>query len=273
MSSEYKKSSSHNSAKQSGSQQSSEHSRKVTIKKPDAANHSRSEALKGSLNGVTARPKALAIKLDPRAKLRKKLLDALCEAAKPLDDAELGRLTEIDLAAEQDLVRWLQNHDKVIHNDGKYTYKPEHDIANKQQLLQFLKRAPEGTVFDTIKDTYKSILKDIDSLQKEGKIYVVHNLDMKTNILYPVDDSLEHLKVDDDLVKLWHSVKVPINPTELQAAIKAANIKTADFAPVRKRITLNQASKPKAKKYRQQRVVTNVHLPELHQGPQPDQID
>jgi DNA-binding transcriptional ArsR family regulator len=241
----------------------------------EPAKDTKADALKGSLTGITVARRTTTIKLDVnRAQLRKKLLDALKEATQPLTLAELSEKIEVNLEAEPRIVSWLQTAERVLYEAGRYSYKPQHEIRDREQLLQFLRRTPEGTGFNDIKDSYRTVGEDVQALKEAGRIYVVFNHDLQQEVMYPVDEGLEHLRLDDDLVQLWRSTKVPVNATELHAAIKNAGIKTADFAaPTMKRSAQSSGPRQKVKKYRQQRVVTNIHMPQLHKGPQPDQID
>ena len=46
----------------------------------------------------------------------------------------------------------------------------EHELSNAEQLLAFLRRAPDGTYADALKDAYPAAMADIARLHKEHKV-------------------------------------------------------------------------------------------------------
>ena len=48
----------------------------------------------------------------------------------------------------------------------------EHELSNADQLLAFLRRAPDGTLSTSLKDAYPAAMADIARLHKEQKVWL-----------------------------------------------------------------------------------------------------
>jgi hypothetical protein len=91
------------------------------------------------------------------------LVNYLRQVDRAVTAEEIARDTGIDLQNSPELVESLKANPKVGIVDGQwYSYKPTHDITNKQELLALLSKRPEGIDTAELADCYKGIKEDVN---------------------------------------------------------------------------------------------------------------
>ena len=122
----------------------------------------------------------------PLAARVKRVLDALHSASRPLRWLEVYELAGVDVR-ERELFGVLKAHDKVFFDevDKRFTYKTKYDCRSKAELLLVLRGAPEGLPLADLKDCYKGVLEDVESLKEEGEIYVLTNNETRAQVAFP----------------------------------------------------------------------------------------
>lgn len=84
----------------------------------------------------------------------------------------------------------------------------QYSITNRQEVLAFLAKRPEGTHLGDIKDAYKGIIEDVEKLKRANKITAWKHYETEEYVLYPKDAKLQ-INVDADLVAEW--LKQPVS--------------------------------------------------------------
>eukprot|EP00976_Prorocentrum_cordatum_P038906 791770-Prorocentrum_minimum.AAC.2 len=78
---------------------------------------------------------------------------------------QLSAQTDIPLDDDHTLLEAFKENPKVSYEGGQFRYQAQHKIANKQELLSFIDKNPEGIVISEIKDSYKEVVADIKVCQ------------------------------------------------------------------------------------------------------------
>eukprot|EP00793_Prasinoderma_coloniale_P000530 PRCOL_00003678-RA len=141
----------------------------------------------------------------PLAARVKRVLDALHSASRPLRWLEVYELAGVDVR-ERELFGVLKAHDKVFFDevDKRFTYKTKYDCRSKAELLLVLRGAPEGLPLADLKDCYKGVLEDVESLKEEGEIYVLTNNETRAQVAFPTRgvDGMGP-PAPDEIVDMW----------------------------------------------------------------------
>jgi transcription initiation factor TFIIE subunit beta len=82
-----------------------------------------------------------------------------------------------------------------------------HELSNKEQLYEFLLRAPEGTHSGSLRDAYPGVAADMAALQAEGLVWALPNQDTGAPVLYP-RERRPPIAITPDVAALWHEVTV-----------------------------------------------------------------
>eukprot|EP00798_Chlamydomonas_sp_ICE-L_P016323 gene16323-22513_t len=186
---------------------------------------------------------------------------------------------------DSELRKRIESSDRVRINGamGGYRYRPQHDIDNRTMLLNFIRDHPLGTYAEEVQDSYKGVLEDIKTLQKDNRIAVIHNPDVGQMIDISVDEDIvmqfHAAVVPFDLLELqhqFHAAVVPFDLLELQHQVEQAGMSSALAKQPMKRAAMFD-KKDKKKKPRQQRIniakATNQHLPDLFKRAAPLNIE
>lgn len=256
--------------------------------KPPSKDAKRSEEQKPAKKSVRETLAGSASRVIPKAQLQastdvaesvpinkqtKDVLDCLFNAGQPLTAEEIQEKTRFSVGVGTPLFAALQNNGKVEYRNGLFHYKSQHSIKSKNDLLQFIRRAPDGTHVTEIKDSYKTVLDDVKALKDEGKIYCIFSIETLNDVLYPVDERLS-IHVDADLVSFFLETQLPASVPDLQSALQKAGLRSVSANLNRKRAVLipehKERKKPKPSRNAKR---TNYHLPGLFTDPQPSQIE
>lgn len=207
---------------------------------------------------------------------QKQVIDFLRQLEKPATAAHIKAAIQIDIDGQLDLQQALEANPKVgIDDDEQYFYRPDANIKNKAQLLDFVRKAAAPVAIPEVQDAYKTVLNDVKALKDEGLIISLYSYDpeLQCEILYPVDMKLVGVKVDEDVNALWHQIDIAEEDELLKAALLENGLNPAPRKAPRKAANANKERKKQRRKQQRLRTVTNVHMMHLFDGDGPQAID
>jgi len=169
---------------------------------------------------------------------------------------QLSEQTDIPLTQDTALLEFFKENPKVAYEGGQFRYQALHKIANKQELLSFIDKNPEGTIIAEIKDSYKNLVDDIKEYAAAERVWVLQNSDTNEDIVYPNDPRLR-IKIDNDIQDLWNGIKMVETETELLQELHKVGLKEC----LRQQAPHLQRNQPQDKGKGKERVrkLRNVH--------------
>lgn len=96
----------------------------------------------------------------------------------------------------------LRNNPKMHYDRKHFSQKSKHDLKDKSQLLVSVHKFPEGIVVIDLKDSYPTVMEDLQALNPAGQIWLLSNIDSQEDITCPNDPKVP-IKVDDDFRLLF----------------------------------------------------------------------
>ncbi|KAL3150968.1 hypothetical protein ABBQ32_000711 [Trebouxia sp. C0010 RCD-2024] len=209
----------------------------------------------------------------PIGKQLKDIVDHLESVRLARTPEQLREATQHDVTGNEELYKQVRSNPKIhLTADGKYEYKPEHELRNADELLTLLLRHPQGMLAGQIKDAYKGILDDVKKLKDDGKVWCIFNAERKEEVFFP-RDSKPQVAISQDLVDFWHNIKVPEDPAVVIEELQKAKLPAAARKVARKRVTLPPKERKRGRRTVNMATATNQHMPELFVAPPPHQID
>ncbi|XP_068643285.1 uncharacterized protein [Aristolochia californica] len=215
-----------------------------------------------------------SIRKGPVGAQLKRVLNLLFETREAFTPEEINERCYVDVTANKAVLDSLRNNYKVNYSGGRFSYKSKHDLKDKNQLLTLIRKCPEGISVIDLKDSYPSVVEDLQALKAAGQIWLLSNFDSQEDIAYP-NDPRAIIKVDDDLKELFREIKLPPDMVDIEKDLQKNGMKPATNTAQRKAAAQFQgiSSKPKPKKKRatsKRAKLTNAHLPELFEMNVPD---
>lgn len=213
-----------------------------------------------------------AIRKSPVGAQLKRVIDLLLETRQALTPEQINEACYVDLNGNKAVFDSLKNNHKVHYDGKRFSYKSKHDLKDKRQLLDLVRKYPEGIAVFDLKDAYPSVLEDLQALKSTGQIWLLSNLDSQEDIAYPNDPKVPPIKVDDELKLLFRGIELPRDMVDIEKDLQKNGMKPATNTARRKAMAQVQGivpSKPKTKKKREiskRTKLTNAHLPELFQN-------
>mmetsp|Transcript_10899 Transcript_10899/g.19974 ORF Transcript_10899/g.19974 Transcript_10899/m.19974 type:complete len:233 (-) Transcript_10899:199-897(-) len=158
----------------------------------------------------------------------------------------------------------LRAHERIkIIGDG-FRYKPLIDnVFERTQLQDVIGRTVQGLRRSALEDAYIGAKEDLESLQNEGKVLVIRNIEDKEDIFFPPPSV--SLPMEDDIKELWRGVRMPKTEVDLDEAllrngqITQESVRRGNTYRAQKR---GMVRKKKGPRKRQKRVkkLTNQHM-------------
>ncbi|KZT53169.1 hypothetical protein CALCODRAFT_440488, partial [Calocera cornea HHB12733] len=144
----------------------------------------------------------------------------LKEHGNPIRLEDLSIQSGIPLDANPELYDLFLNHDRVIHDPktNTYSYKPDFNIRNKEQLLTEITRHYKrggGMSVKVIRESWPSALPAIEELAARGDVIVTRTTKDNTprmvflNEVSPDQGGGPVDKVLAEFQDIWHAQKVP----------------------------------------------------------------
>ncbi|KAI0497576.1 hypothetical protein KFK09_020807 [Dendrobium nobile] len=183
---------------------------------------------------------------------------------------QINEACYVDIMGNKAVFDSLRNNHKV-HYDGRcFSYKSKHDLKGKDQLLSLIRKYPEGLAVADVKDSYASVMDDLQALKGAGQVWLLANNDSQEDIVYPNDPKVV-IKVDDDLKQLFRGIELPRDMADIEKDLQKNGMKPATNTAERRAAAqvYGIPSKPKPRKksgISKRTKLTNAHLPELFQN-------
>ena len=204
----------------------------------------------------------------------KKIVDHLHRVEREVGLDEVQRELGVDVLQVPRLLDSLKSNPMVtVVEEGDLVilrYTAKHAVKGRDDLLELIRRSPDGINSSELADSYKKVAIDTFALVKEGLVLeVARPRTLATSgrderYLFPWDPRFD-VRVDADVVAAWHAVPIPEGADEFDAALKRAGIQPAFRRTVRKRASKEGKKRKKAKRKYDYR--TNTHMKELEAKP------
>ncbi|KAG6503311.1 transcription initiation factor IIE subunit beta-like [Zingiber officinale] len=210
-----------------------------------------------------------AIRKSPVGAQLKRVIDLLFETRQSFTPEEINEACYVDVNSNKALFDSLKNNTKVNYDGKRFSYKSKHDLKGKDQLLSLIRKYAEGLPVVEVKDSYSSVLEDLQALKASGQVWLLSNMDSQEDIVYPNDPKVI-IKVDDELKQLFRGIELPRDMVDIEKELHKNGMKPATNTAKRRAMAEVHGitSKPKPKKKREitrRTKLTNAHLPELFQ--------
>lgn len=211
-----------------------------------------------------------AIRKSPVGAQLKRVIDLLFETRQAFTPEDINEACYVDVNSNKALFDSLKKNTKVKYDGKRFSYKSKYDIKGKDQLLSLVRKYPEGLQVVEVKDSYPSVLEDLQALKAAGHVWLLSNMDSQEDIVYPNDPKVM-IKVDDDLKQLFRGIELPRDMVDIEKELQKNGMKPATNTAKRRAMAQvhGVTSKPKPKKKREitrRTKLTNAHLPELFQN-------
>ncbi|TKY60598.1 General transcription factor IIE subunit 2 [Spatholobus suberectus] len=212
-----------------------------------------------------------SIRKAPVGAQMKRVIDLLLETRQALTPEQINEACYVDMKANKDVFENLRKNPKVNYDGQRFSYKSKYGLKDKTELLQLIRKYPEGLAVIDLKDAYPTVMEDLQALKAAGQIWLLSNFDSQEDIAYPNDPKV-HIKVDDDLKQLFRSIELPRDMIDIEKDLQKNGMKPATNTAKRRSAAQIQgiSSKPKPKKKKSEiskrTKLTNAHLPELFQN-------
>ncbi|KAI4347654.1 hypothetical protein L6164_008446 [Bauhinia variegata] len=212
-----------------------------------------------------------SIRKAPVGAQMKRVIDLLYEKRQALTPEQINEACYVDMNAKKAVFDSLRNNPKVYFDGKRFAYKSKHDLRDKGQLLHLIRKFPEGIAVIDLKDSYTTVMEDLQGLKAAGQVWLLSNFDSQEDIAYPNDPRVP-IKVDDDLKQLFRGIELPRDMIDIEKDLQKNGMKPATNTAKRRSAAQIQgiSTKPKPKKKKHEiskrTKLTNAHLPELFQN-------
>ncbi|XP_068691726.1 transcription initiation factor IIE subunit beta-like [Montipora foliosa] len=140
----------------------------------------------------------------------------------------------------------LKGNSKLVHKEGKFSFKPKYYVKDKKQLLKLLERHEESGSGGILLDDIRESLPDADEVVKAAGrriTFITRPTDKKVVLFFKNDQ--HQLKVDEEFQKHWRGVSVDgIGENDIEKYLVNAGIATMQDSGVRKPQQAKQKRKP-----------------------------
>ncbi|KAI9228467.1 MAG: hypothetical protein DHS80DRAFT_15526 [Piptocephalis tieghemiana] len=174
----------------------------------------------------------ISIEISRKYELNRSLLNItrfLRTTPEPQTIDQIAQSLGLDLKLDDELFKKVSSNTKIIFDPENvtFTYKPEHDVKSKQDLLDLLQRRRlegGGMLVEDFKDSYLNIKEAMAELEKDGKILIVRKKDGYPRMLF-YNDTVYNTPMATEFKELWNRYKMPME-AEMVAELEAAGHKT-----------------------------------------------
>ncbi|KAK3011220.1 hypothetical protein RJ639_012372 [Escallonia herrerae] len=140
----------------------------------------------------------------------KRAIEFLRETRQDLTPDEIVQESNV----EKSVITILKKNPELKYDGKRFSYKAKYDVTDGDELFNLIRKFPDGIIITDLQDAYPNVMEDLESfstlywaLKAAGRIWVLRNL-KKQEFAYP-NDPRANIKVDNDLKKLFHNVKLP----------------------------------------------------------------
>ncbi|KAJ1298563.1 hypothetical protein BS78_01G462900 [Paspalum vaginatum] len=200
----------------------------------------------------------------------KLVIELLYKTRQSLTPEQINQETYVHIYGNKAVYDSLRNNPKVLFDGRSFSYKPKHVLTGRDQLLDLIRKCSNGLAVEDVKDSYPSVLEDLQALKASGDIWWLSGTDSQEDMVY-FNDPRWRITVDDDLKQQFRDIELPRDMLDIEKELKKSGEKPfTDTAKRRALAQMTGAVAPKAKgKKKQRRLtsrsrgITNHHLPEL----------
>ncbi|KAL3647187.1 hypothetical protein CASFOL_008155 [Castilleja foliolosa] len=216
-----------------------------------------------------------SIRKAPVGAQMKRVIDLLFSTRKAFTPEQINEACYVDIKANKSVFDSLRKNPKVRYDGKQFSYKSKHNVKNKDELLDLIRKFPEGVAVIDLKDSYPAVMDDLQALKAEHNIWLLSNFDSQEDIAYPDDPKMDNIKVDDDLKLLFRGIELPLDMIDIERDLQKNGMKPATNTAKRRAMAqvdgIPQKPKTKKKKHEisKRTKLTNAHLPELFQHLKP----
>uniref|UniRef100_A0A7S3EFD7 TFA2 Winged helix domain-containing protein n=1 Tax=Rhodosorus marinus TaxID=101924 RepID=A0A7S3EFD7_9RHOD len=191
----------------------------------------------------------------------KSVLDVLRKELRPMTPEEIEKILGTDIVNNQELRKNVESSTKFLRErDGRWRWKSQYYIRNKDELLVFLRKRHDGVPRAALDDCYKGVTDDMKDIinSKPREVIVLKNSTDKKEIVYPYESALS-LPVSDDIRGMWETIHAPdrieVHRYLIENGVKKGKVE--DFP----QLAINRR-RPRGQKARSNKrmKLTNVHL-------------
>ncbi|CAK8564171.1 unnamed protein product [Lathyrus sativus] len=100
----------------------------------------------------------------------KRVIDMLFETRKAYTPEQIIEACYVDMRANKDVFDNLRKNPKVHYDGQRFSYKAKYGLKDKTELLQLVRKYPEGIAVIDLKDAYPSVMEDLQALKVAGQI-------------------------------------------------------------------------------------------------------
>ncbi|KAJ0239265.1 hypothetical protein HA466_0229450 [Hirschfeldia incana] len=201
----------------------------------------------------------------------KRVISLLFETRQAFTPEQINERCYVDMHANKAVFDSMRKNPKAHYDGRRFSYKAEHNVNDKNELLSLINKYPDGIAASELKDAYPNVMDDLQALKASEDIWLLSN--SQEDIAYPNDFKCE-ITVDEDFKALFRDTEVPNDFLEVEKELKKYGLKPVTDTEARRAAEQRYGivmSKPKHKKKRKQEItkrtkLTNAHLPELFQG-------
>ncbi|KAF8115372.1 hypothetical protein N665_0028s0034 [Sinapis alba] len=201
----------------------------------------------------------------------KRVTGLLFETRQAFTREQINEKCYVDMHANKAVFESMMKNPKAHYDGRRFSYKAEHNVNDKSELLSLINTYPDGIPASHLKDAYPNVMEDLHALKASEDIWLLSN--SQEDIAYPNDFKCE-ITVDDDFKALFRETEVPGDMLEVEKELKKHGLKPVTDTVARRAAEQKYGiviSKPKHKKKRKQEItkrtkLTNAHLPELFQS-------
>ncbi|XP_026403220.1 uncharacterized protein LOC113298641 [Papaver somniferum] len=200
----------------------------------------------------------------------KRVIDLLRETRGDFTAEQIEEACYVDAIKNKVVFNSLTHNVKVKYDGKRFSYKPTHDIKNKTELLQLIRKNPEGIAISELKDSYRLVMEDLQALKASGVVWWLSNSDCREDVAYPNDPRIT-IKVDDEIKQLFRAEELPRDMIDIERYLRGNGMKPKTDTARRRAMAQVHGLNPKPKAKKKPRNIskrtklTNAHLPELFQ--------
>ncbi|KAK9060092.1 hypothetical protein SSX86_020796 [Deinandra increscens subsp. villosa] len=198
----------------------------------------------------------------------KLVIDLLFKSRQSFTAEQIYNACYVNVKGNKTVFDSLAQNPKVQYDGKCFSYKPTHSVRNQKELLELIREFAFGIAVADLKDAYPTVMEDLQALKVKNLIWLLSRSDSKEEIAYPNDHNI-HIKVDDELKKLFRSTELPKDLLDIHRDLQKNGMKPATNTANRTLMAQNGniLRKPEQKKRKRKTgiskrtKITNAHLP------------
>ncbi|CAN6296325.1 unnamed protein product [Urochloa humidicola] len=202
----------------------------------------------------------------------KLVIELLYKTREACTAEQINKETYVDINGNKDVFDSLRNNPKVKFEGGRFSYKPTHDLSERDQLLKLIKKEEDGIAVEAIKDAYPSVLEDLQALKASGDVIWLSGTNPQEDTAYFNGEPRVRLTIDNDLKKLYREIELPRDMLDIEKELKKSGEKPLTDTAKRRALAQKHGTASKSKSRKKQRGITkntrltNHYLPELFEN-------